>query len=120
MEHLIGYPLEDGGMLVVQAAGPDSVGSLGLASPEDKLKKAGETLESALSKVTPALKTMTSKLRDLSPDGLTVEFGLTLTAESGAIVAKGGAEVHFTVTIAWPSSEPGSPPVTDKKDHGDG
>jgi hypothetical protein len=105
MLQVIGFPLEDGGTLVVQAAGPDSAGGLGLVSPEDKLKKAGETLESALSKVTPALKTMTSKLRDLSPDGITVEFGLTLTAESGVIVAKGSAEVHFTVTIAWPGPD---------------
>ena len=32
---------------------------------------------------------------------MTVEFGLTLTAETGVMVAKGSAEVHFTVTLAW-------------------
>jgi hypothetical protein len=32
---------------------------------------------------------------------MTVEFGLTLTAETGVVVAKGSAEVHFTVTLAW-------------------
>jgi hypothetical protein len=83
-------------------------GGLGLASSvEEKAKKAKETLESALAQVTPALKAVAGKLRDPSPDDLTVEFGLTLTAETGVIVAKGTTEVHFTVTLAW-SSRSGS------------
>jgi hypothetical protein len=30
-----------------------------------------------------------------------VQFHLTLTAETGVIVAKGDDEAHFTVTLAW-------------------
>lgn len=102
MAQLVEFPLDDGGVLVVQAAGPDTAGDgLGLASPEDRLKKAGETLESALNAVTPGLKTVAARLRELSPDEVTVEFGLTATAETGVVVAKGSAEVHFTVTLKW-------------------
>lgn len=103
MAELVEYPLEGGGMLLVQSASVDAgAGDLGLASSaEEKAKKAKETLESALAQVTPALKSVASRLRDLSPDDLTVEFGLTLTAETGIVVAKGSAEVHFTVTLAW-------------------
>jgi hypothetical protein len=103
MAELVEYPLEGGGMLLVQSASVDiGAGDLGLASSaEEKAKKAKETLESALAQVTPALKSVASKLRDLSPDDLTVEFGLTLTAETGIVVAKGSTEVHFTVTLAW-------------------
>jgi hypothetical protein len=103
MAEIVEYPLEGGGVLLVQSASVDAgQGELGLASPvEDKAKKAKETLESALAHVTPALKSVAGKLRDLSPDDLTVEFGLTLTAETGVIVAKGGTEVHFKVTLAW-------------------
>lgn len=103
MAEVVEFPLDDGGVLVVQAAGGDSAGGLGLASPDERLKKAGETLESALQKVAPALKTVTTRLRELSPDDVKVEFGLTLSAESGAIVAKTGGEVHFTVTLSWGS-----------------
>jgi hypothetical protein len=103
MAELVEYPLDDGGKLFVQSASMDAAqGELGLASPaEGRAKKAKETLESALAQVTPALKSVTGRLRDLSPDDLTVEFGLTLTADTGIIVARGGAEVHFTVTLAW-------------------
>jgi hypothetical protein len=109
MAEIVEYPLEGGGVLLVQPASVDAgQGELGLASSiEEKAKKANETLESALDQVTPALKSVARKLRDLSPDDLTVEFGLTLTAETGCIVAKGSAEVHFTVTLAW--SKEGTP-----------
>lgn len=103
MAEMVEYPLEDGGVLLVQAAAVDAApDGLGLASPtEEKAKKAAETLESALSSVMPALKSVTEKLRDLSPSELGVEFGLTLTAETGIVVAKGSAEVHFTVKVTW-------------------
>ena len=97
------FPLDDGGVLLVQAASADEPsGGFGLASAmEEKPKRAAETLESALAHVIPALKSVTAKLRELAPDEVTVEFGLTLTAETGVIVAKGNDEVHFAVTLAW-------------------
>ena len=103
MAEIVEYPLEGGGVLLVQSASLDvGRGDLGLASPvEERVKKAKETLESALDQVAPALESVASRLRNLSPDNLTVEFGLTLTAETGVVVAKGSAEVHFTVTLAW-------------------
>lgn len=103
MAAIVEYPLEGGGVLLVQSASVDAgQGGIGPASPvEEKAKKAKETLEAALAQVTPALKSVAGKLKDLCPDDLTVEFGLTLTAETGVIVAKGSTEVHFTVTLAW-------------------
>lgn len=106
MTDVVEFPLDDGSLLHVQAATVDTAGSdLGLASPEDRVARAGETLDSALAAVTPALKSVTGKLRALSPDDLSVEFGLTLTAESGVVVAKGSAEVHFTVKLGWKQGE---------------
>lgn len=114
---LVEFPLDDGGVLLVQAAGPDTAGDgLGLASSqEDRLKKASESLESALNAITPGLKTVAGKLRELSPDEVTVEFGLTATAEAGVVLAKGTTEVHFTVRLKW--ADPNSPgPGTDGDD----
>lgn len=105
MAEVVEFPLDDGSVLRVQAATADTAGSgLGLASAGDRIAQAGEKLDNAIAEVTPALKTVTEKLRALSPDDLTVEFGLTLTAESGVVVAKGRAEVHFTVTLGWQRS----------------
>jgi len=32
---------------------------------------------------------------------VSVEFGLTLGAETGVVIAKGTSELHFAVTLAW-------------------
>ena len=42
----------------------------------------------------------------MSADEVAVEFGIVLGAETGAVIAKGTAEVHFTVTLSW-KREPG-------------
>jgi hypothetical protein len=104
MAEIVEYPLAGNGVLKVQAAEVDlERGELALASPDGQaqVKQAQETLDSALAQVTPALESFAGKLRALSPDEVTVEFGLTLTAEAGIVVAKGTAEVHFTVTLSW-------------------
>jgi hypothetical protein len=103
MTEIVEYPLDDGGVLLIQPASVDSQrDDLGLASSAGEMtRKARETLEASLATVTPALKVVADKLKGLSSDALTVEFGLTLTAETGIVVAKGSAEVHFKVTFAW-------------------
>lgn len=114
MTEVLSYPLEDGGVLAIEVASPDVPSGLGLASnkveerlrqAEEKLKTTGQTLESAVGKVMPGLEAVTSQLRKLSPDEIAVEFGLTVTAESGIVVAKGSAEVHFTATLKWTGSK---------------
>jgi hypothetical protein len=41
----------------------------------------------------------------MAADEITAEFGLVLSAEGNAIIAKGSAEVHFTVTLTWKKTE---------------
>jgi hypothetical protein len=119
MERLIEFPLDDGSTLRLAAADVDLPAGPVPASRGEQLLKAGETLERAFARVIPALTVVASRLRELSPDQLSVEFGLTLTAESGVIVAKGGAEVHFRVNLAWSRSPgeqappPPAPPAED-------
>jgi hypothetical protein len=49
------------------------------------------------------------RLKATSPDEVVVEFGLTLGAETGVVVAKGSSEVHFTVSLTWRPPEPPAP-----------
>jgi len=104
MAQIIEFPVEAGGVLRVQAVDPwadsgeELVAATGVA---EKVQHARETLETALSTVTPGLGVVTRQLRKLAPDEMTVEFGLVLGVEHGIIVAKGKGEVHFTVTLAW-------------------
>jgi hypothetical protein len=109
MGEIVEFPVEAGGVLRVQAVdGLDGGGGQELvpAAPgmSDVVDKARETLESALGKVTPALGTITDRLRKLSPDEVAVEFGFVLSAEHGIVIAKASGEIHFNVTLTWKDS----------------
>jgi hypothetical protein len=101
--YLVEFPVEGGGRLVVQAAADELPGSLDLAarSPGEIVAKARESVEQALDQVGPAIDAVLGRLRALSPAEVTVKFGIVLSAEAGAIIAKGGADVHFTATLTW-------------------
>jgi len=108
MAYVIEIPVEAGGQLLVQANEDDLPGTLELASlrPGDVVARARESVETAIDQIKPALNAVTERLRALAADEVEVEFGIVLGAETGAVVAKGTAEVHFTVTLHW-KREPG-------------
>lgn len=100
--YLLEVPVENGGSLVVEVNENDVPSDLQLASkPGEIAARASQTLEQALDQVKPAIGAVLDKIRTFAPDKVTVEFGLVLGAETGVIVAKGTAEVHFTVTLGW-------------------
>ncbi|MFD1271789.1 CU044_2847 family protein [Streptomyces kaempferi] len=41
------------------------------------------------------------------PDGITVEFGVDLAVEAGAVITKSSANCHLKVTVAWRKNSPG-------------
>jgi hypothetical protein len=104
--HILQVPLADGGSLLVEAD-ESTVGELSLAAPDGGhiIAVASQTLERSLDEITPALHTVTRRLRAMAPQEFSVEFGLTLAAEAGVIVAKGSVEAHFTVTLSWKAEE---------------
>ena len=78
-----------------------------LASPQpDELaERAKITLEESLGKLKPSLYKVVHMLRELSPDSTEIEFGLKIGGETGVIIAKGTAEVNFTIRMSWKSGE---------------
>ncbi|WP_304364726.1 CU044_2847 family protein, partial [Streptomyces viridosporus] len=44
----------------------------------------------------------------LKPDTVELEFGVKLTAEAGAIIAKGSAEGHLVVKLSWSPGQGGA------------
>jgi len=107
MKQLIEFPLQDGGAVLVQVDEPLPGGVVKAARPGEVIKKAGQTFEQALDKIKPAASVIISRLRGLAdpPDEIEVEFGLTLSAETGAFVAAAGAEANYTVKLTWKRGE---------------
>jgi hypothetical protein len=103
MGYLMEVPVEAGGRLVVEVGDDDLPGGLDLAAPRpgEVVARATASLEDALDSLRPVVRTVREKLSAMAPDETTVEFGLVLGGETGVIVAKGTAEVHFTVTLSW-------------------
>jgi surfactin synthase thioesterase subunit len=106
--YLIEVPVEGGGRLLVQASDAELPGDLQLASvrPGEVVARARQSLEQALDQIKPAMRAVFDRLVAMSPDEMSVEFGLTLGAETGVVVAKGTSEMHFAVTLTW--QRPGS------------
>ena len=100
--YLIEVPVEGGGRLVVQVTDAELPGELQLAArPGEVIAKARQSLEQALDQIKPAIRAVLDRLVAMSPDEVSVEFGLTLGAETGIVVAKGSSEMHFAVTLGW-------------------
>jgi hypothetical protein len=80
-------------------------GLLPAANPGEIAVKVGQSLEAALQKIKPAASAVVATLRDLadSPDEITVEFGVKLSAKAGAILASADAEANYKVTLSWKS-----------------
>ncbi len=103
--YLLGMPLERGSdeVLVFEADRSEISGDLVLASadPEKLADRTRLTLEEALGNLKPSLQKIVHLLRELSPDETAVEFGLRIGGEIGVVIARGTAEVNFTVRMSW-------------------
>lgn len=107
MAYLLGLPVRSDGddVLVFGVDRSDVLDDLVLASPDlgGVADRARVTLEEALAKVKPSLHEIVHLLQELAPEQTEVEFGLKIGGETGVIVAKGTAEVNFTIRMSWKS-----------------
>jgi hypothetical protein len=102
LPHVIEIPVE-GGRLLVQAAEDPAHDADDPSSPSPgfSVHQAAHSLSDALDQLRPAVETLHHGLSTMAPDETTVEFGIVLGGEAGVIVARGKAEVHFSVTLSW-------------------
>ncbi len=90
------------------AVGPERVSRKG----EAIVAELDQSLEQALETARPAALAVRDVFRSLSPDRVSIEFGLRLDASAGAVIAKAGVGAHFTVTLDWdPSSQQSTHPT---------
>jgi NTP-dependent ternary system trypsin peptidase co-occuring protein len=104
---LVQYELESGGTIVVSSESESLAGApvtRGLRDVEGEIvERASESFESALAQVEPAAQSLVARFRDLphGPQTITVEFGVTLHAKMGAIIAETSGDANFKVSLTW-------------------
>lgn len=81
------------------AAGPVTrgIGSHSIAT------RVSQAFEDAISRVRPAAEVIVAQLHNLAtaPDEVQVEFGLTLSAATGAFIAAAGTAANFKISLTW-------------------
>jgi hypothetical protein len=100
MAELVAVPLDSGGEILVEMDHVEG-GVVKAGRPGEIVAEAAQTLESALKSVTPAAHSIMAALRQAGPHAVTVEFGLELTAQAGAVIAKTEGSCHLNVTLHW-------------------
>ncbi len=103
MKRLVEFPLDRGASVLVgvdeQPAGPVTRG-LG-KDCSVLVEEAGKTFEDATGAVTPAARSLIARLRSIedAPDEVGIEFGVQLSAQTGAFIASVAAEANFKVSM---------------------
>jgi hypothetical protein len=105
---LVRFAAEDGSSVIVEVD-DDSPGVEQISRDERGIAQAAERIEAAFGAAKPAIRSLAGMLKQLAPDEHEVEFGLKLTAEAGAIVAKTAGEAHFKVKLHWRRETPARP-----------
>jgi len=99
---LVEFPSEEGQVVVVEVEDMGIGGRRGL-SPSNMVERAHTSFDEAMDRARPIATGIISKVRSLSdpPDEVEVEFGLSLSAEAGAVLAAASTEAHYKVTLTW-------------------
>jgi hypothetical protein len=106
MKRLVEFATEEGGTILVEVDDDLRMGSgptLRGGAASAMIEKARVSYEEALDKIKGAAETIITKMRALpdSPDEISVDFGIKLSADIGAILASTSAEAQFTLHLTW-------------------
>lgn len=104
MKRLVAFPLADGSSIVAEVDDPEEGrGTVRVARPGEVSETARLTFEEAMGKIRPAAECLIASLRGLadSPDEVSVQFGINLSAQAGAIIAAAGVQANYTVSLTW-------------------
>ncbi|MFJ6566480.1 CU044_2847 family protein [Streptomyces sp. NPDC091292] len=101
MDELVEFRTDDGARIVVAA--PDDGSGSRPVSRDDGPTRATRTFEASLAGARAAAESALRVFRDgvLKPDSVEIEFGVRMTAETGAVLVKGSAEGHLLIKLTW-------------------
>jgi hypothetical protein len=105
VKRLVEFPLDQGGNVVVEIDEPQAGPTLrGLGKDHTTIvEQADKTFEDATAAVTPAARSLMARLRSIEdpPDEVGIEFGVQLSAQTGAFIASAAAAANFKVSMTW-------------------
>ncbi|MBT2478278.1 CU044_2847 family protein [Streptomyces sp. ISL-94] len=107
MAALARISLEGGGCILLEdpasaVEGPVKAGRIG-----DAVHDLPGTLQGALEPITEAARAALDQLRKARPEKITVEFGVDLAAEAGAVITRSQVSCHLRVTLVWKKDDTG-------------
>lgn len=100
MSDLVRFETEQGAALLVEVE-ENTFGVERVARTDRGILQASQRLEEAFAAARPAIEAVAKAVRRLAPAEHEIEFGITLNAETGVILAKTAVEGHFTVKLKW-------------------
>lgn len=104
MSKNVEFPLEDGSSIVIQVDEPETGGTVRASRfSEHMVERSKMSFQEALRKIYAATETAVIPLTRLStrPSEIEMEFGINLSAELGAVIAKSASEANYKVTLKW-------------------
>jgi hypothetical protein len=100
MSELMSIALSGGGEVLVEVSGNDP-GIRRASRAGDVIVASADSLQAALQPIRTAAEAALDAFRKAGPNEVEIEFGVRLTAEAGAVIAKSGMEGHLTVKLTW-------------------
>jgi hypothetical protein len=112
MKQLVRTELVDGGVMFVEveeidesAVAPTPSGRVtrGGISAAEVPQRLQTSFEAALAQISPTAEQLVAQLVNLKepPDQVGLEFGLTMTASAGVVLASAGLQANFKVSLTW-------------------
>lgn len=104
MKHFILYQLEEGGTIAIEVDEAETGGTTRASRrPGEIVEEAKESFEQALSKIRPATEKVIASLQGLAhkPEEIEMEFGFSLNASAGVVIASASTEANYKVTLRW-------------------
>jgi Trypsin-co-occurring domain 1 len=100
---LVEFQLEDGSSVLIEVERPSRSTVTRGGRVKDFVERADDTFEQALGRVGPTSAAIVERFRAMTerPDEIEVEFGVKLSAEAGAIIARTSGEANFRITARW-------------------
>jgi hypothetical protein len=108
MTRIVKFELENGTHVFVEAEDLSQGGEVRVGRGE-LIATARQKFDQAIAVITPVANALVTRLSQLvrAPNEVKIEFGVKLTAETGAIIAKTEAEANFMVSLSWKRDKEG-------------